>query len=386
MAQIALSVVLVVGALLLIRTFVNIQQVDAGFRPNGILTFRVALPGARYPNQDTFNAFSRRLQTALGEIPGVIGASAVSHVPFDRVPNWGGPYVATQGADASTAPQADYRAVAPGLMELLDIRLLEGRTFTEGDDHLVDPVVIVDERLATRTWPGESAVGRQVAVDPNVRGTPETWATVVGVVGHVRHHNLVEEIREQVYYPERQVPRNPAVYVVKAAADPAALVAPVRDVIRRLDPQLPIYDVRLLSDYVEDALAIRRFTALLAVIFAAAAVALACVGVYGVIAYSVTERYREIGVRMALGARTTQIITLVLGEGARLMVTGMVIGVAAAGAAAWWLRSQLFGVTVWDPVSFSATLTIIVSAALAACLVPAIRALGTNPVEALRGV
>jgi predicted permease len=383
-AQVALSVVLIVGALLLVRTVQQVQQVDPGFTTAGVLSFRLALPGTRYPNQDAFNAFSRRLQDALAALPGATGAAAVSHAPYDHVPNWGGPYIATPGADPSTAPQADYRAVAPGLLELLGVRLLDGRTFAETDDHHADPVVIVDARLAARTWPGTSAVGQRLGVDPGVTGTPSTWATVVGVVPHLRHRSPVEEVRDQVYFPERQVPRNPAVYVVRTADDPAALVPGVREALRALDPALPIYDVRPLDAYVADARALRRFTALLAIVFAAAALTLACVGIYGVVAYSVAERHREFGVRLALGARATQVMTLVLREGVTLAGVGLAVGLAGAAAAAWSLRSQLFGVAPWDPVSLGATLPILGAAAVLACLVPALRALRTDPADALR--
>ncbi len=384
-AQIALSVVLVLGALLLIRTVQRIQQVAPGFKSEGVLSFRVALPGSRYPNQDAFNAFSRRLQEALAAMPGATAAAAVSHAPYNHVPNWGGPFVATEGADASTAPQADYRAVAPGLMELLGVTLVEGRTFTESDDHHAAPVTIVDERLARRMWPGESAVGRRLATDPTVAGTPSTWTTVVGVVRHVRHRTPTEEVRDQVYFPSRQVVRNPSVYMIKASVDPATLVGPLHEAIRALDPALPIYDVRPLDAYVNEARALRRFTAVLAALFGMAALTLACVGIYGVVAYSVTERHREFGVRLALGARRSQVLGLVMREGAALALAGVAIGLVGAAAAAWLLRSQLYGVPPWDPVSLTATLPILATAAIAACLVPALRAVQTDPAEALRG-
>ena len=226
-AQLALSVVLVVAALLLIRTVERVQSLDPGFRADHALTFRIAPPGSRYPNQEAFNAFARQLQAALAALPGVTGASAISHVPYDHVPNWGGPYLANPGDDPSAAPQADYRAVAPGMMELLGVRLVEGRTFTESDDQRGAPVVMVDERLAARTWPGQSPIGRRLGVDPSVTGTPSTWVTVVGLVRHVRHRSPTEEVREQVYFSERQVPRNPFVMIVKTGAEPSALVGPV---------------------------------------------------------------------------------------------------------------------------------------------------------------
>jgi predicted permease len=383
-AQLALSVVLVVAALLLIRTVERVQNVDPGFDAGRALTFRIAPPGSRYPNQDAFNAFSRRLQDELSALPGVIAASAISHAPYDHVPNWGGPYVANPGDDPSAAPQADYRAVAPGMMELLGVRLVEGRTFTESDDQRGDPVVIVDERLAVRTWPGQSPIGRRLGVDPTVAGTPSMWVTVVGLVKHVRHRSPTEDVREQVYFPERQIPRNPFVVVVKTGADPAALVAPVREAIRGLDAALPIYDVLPLDDYMTRAQAIRRFTALLASVFAAAALLLASVGVYGVIAYSVSARRREFGVRLALGAGAGPIVTTVLGEGTRLTAMGLAIGIVAAVGGAWWLRSQLFEVAPWDLASIALTVLVLALAALVACAVPARRALRTDPAEVLR--
>ena len=268
-AQIALSVVLVLGALLLIRTVQRIQQVAPGFESEGVLSFRVALPGSRYPNQDAFNAFSRRLQDALAAMPGATAAAAVSHAPYDHVPNWGGPYVATEGADASTAPQADYRAVAPGLMELLGVTARRGPHLHRerrpprgpGDDRR-RAAGAADVAGRSRRSAGGSAA------DPTVAGTPSTWTTVVGVVRHVRHRTPTEEVRDQVYFPSRQVVRNPSVYMIKTTADPATLVGPVHEAVRALDPALPIYDVRPLDAYVNEARALRRFTAVLAALFA----------------------------------------------------------------------------------------------------------------------
>jgi putative ABC transport system permease protein len=199
----------------------------------------------------------------------------------------------------------------------------------------------------------------------------------------VRHRSPVEEVRDQVYFPERQVARNPAVYVVATSGDPGALVGPVREAVRQLDAALPIYDVRPLAAYVDEARALKRFTALLAALFAVAALTLASVGVF--VAYSVTARHREFGVRLALGARAVQVIVLVMREGVALAAGGVVLGLMASAAGAAWLRSQLYGVTPWDPVSLAATLPILIVAALAACAVPAWRAVRTDPAAALRG-
>jgi predicted permease len=379
--QVAMSAVLVIGALLLVRTVENVQVLDPGFRDDRVQTFRLAV---RAPSRDRALAFSRQLQGALSTLPGSRGAASISHAPYDHVPNWGGPYLAEKGADPSTAPQADYRSLSPGALELLGIRLVEGRSFSEADDPTSQPVVIVDDRLARRTWPGQSAIGKHIGVDTFVTGKAEIEATVVGVVNHVRHRNPIAEVREQIYFPQRQAMRNPAVWLVKAESDTAALMPAIRDTLRKLDPSLPIYDVRPLAAYTEGANAIRRFTMQLSVLFALVALTLASVGVYGVIAYSVATRHREFGVRRALGAQSTQVVALVARDGARLLLRGLLGGLAGAALVAWLMRGLLFGVSPWDPSTYVTAIPVLIAAGLLACLLPARRAIATNPVEALR--
>ena len=379
--QVAMSVVLVIGALLLVRTVQNVQSLDPGFNDDGIESFRLAV---RAGSRERALAFSRELQAALSSLPGVTGAASISHAPYDHVPNWGGPYLAERGADPSTAPQADYRSLSPGALELLGIRLVEGRSFTEADDAASRPVVIVDTRLAARTWPGQSAIGRRIGVDTFVTGKAEIEATVIGVVEHVRHRNPVAEVREQIYFPQRQAMRNPAVWIVKASGDPAALVPAIREAIRQLDPALPIYDVRPLAAYAEGANATRQFTMRLSVLFALVALTLASVGIYGVVAYSVATRHREFGVRRALGAQSSQVVRLVARDGARLLLRGLAAGVAGAALVAWMMRSLLFGVSPWDAPTYVTAIPVLIAAGLIACLLPARRAVAANPMEALR--
>jgi hypothetical protein len=273
--------------------------------------------------------------------------------------------------------------LSPGALELLGIRLIEGRSFTENDDGTATPVALVDARLAARAWPGRSAIGQRLGVDPFVVGKPNVWATVVGVVAHVRHRSPVEDVREQVYFPQRQVVRNPSVYIVKGSG--AAPLAPaIRDAVRRVDPSLPIYDVRPLSAYVDDARATRAFMMQLAVIFASVALALAAVGIYGVMAYSVALRNRDFGVRMALGARPGQVIGLVCREGAGLVLSGALAGSIAAVASAWLMRGLLYDVSPWDLATLSAAVPVLLATATVACVIPARRAISTSPVDALR--
>jgi predicted permease len=382
--QIALSVALLVGAGLLVRAFERLQRVDAGFRADGVLTFRIPLSAPRYASLDARNTFSRELRTRVGALPGVRAAGAMSHLPYENLPNWGGPYLPEGTTDASAARVADSRAISPGLLEALGATLIEGRDFTEDDTPKAPLVAIVDASLAARTWPGQSPLGKRLRADPFTSGEASQWLTVVGVVQHLRHRRPDRELGEQLYFPAAQAPRNPMAYAVRADGDPSQLAPAIRDAVRPLDPTLPVYDVRLLDEYVAGARATRRFTMTLAAAFAAVAVLLACIGVYGVTAYGVALRRQEFGVRMALGARTRQIVGLVLREGRRLTAAGLALGACGAAAVAALLRSQLFGISPLDPATYVAAFAVLATAAMLACFVPAARAVRTRPLDALR--
>lgn len=382
--QIALGVVLLASAALLVRAFARVQQVNPGFTTAGALTFRVAVPFQRYRPPAAFNTFSRDLEQRLAAIPGVTGVGAISHLPFDDLPNWGGGYLPEAIADPSTAPTADYRTITPGLFTAMGVRLIDGRGFTEADHGGKDPVVIVDDRLAQRLWPGRSAVGQRIVVDPGSQGIPTQKATVVGVVPHLRLRSLVADLADQVFFPERLVLRNPMAYVVRSDRDPASVAVEIREAIASLDPRLPIYDVRSLDSYVEAAKAARRFTMQLAAAFAALALALACVGVYGVLAYAVERRRQEFGVRLALGASPGRVVGGVMREGLRLTLAGCAAGLALAFAAGRLLSAQLYGIRPNDPASYAATLCILAAAAALACWIPARRATAVSPMDALR--
>ncbi|HTI35975.1 MAG TPA: ABC transporter permease [Vicinamibacterales bacterium] len=382
--QMALSVVLLVCAGLLVHTLMRVQNVDPGFRADDALTFRVAIPMQRYRPIAGFNTFARNLDEALRRIPGVQGVGAISHLPYDDLPNWGTPYLADAAMDDASAPNADARAVTPGLMETMGLQLQEGRFFTEADQPGQRPSIIVDDKLAARVWPGRSAIGQHLGVDPGSTGRPTVNMTVVGVVKHVRLRSLVADLTEQIYFPERLILRNPMAYVVRSSRDPAALAADVRAAIAALDPNLPIYDVRPLHTYVDGARAARRFTALLAAGFAVVALLLACVGVYGVMAYAVTRRRREFGVRLALGADPSRLAVAILRDGLTLAIAGALIGVLGAAAAGSLLRAQLYGVAPYDPPSFLITVGMLGVTCLLASWIPARRALAASPMEALR--
>jgi putative ABC transport system permease protein len=383
-AQLALSLILLVCAALLLRGFQRLLAVDPGFNSDGVVTFKVALPGSRYNTRGKANEFSRQLRASLAALPGATAAGGISHLPYDNLPNWGGPYLREAMNDAQEEGLADSRAVTPGYFEAVGVRLLEGRFFNDADTAVSVPVAIVDERFVERMWPGGSAIGKRIKASPFTSGFADVTVTIVGVIRHVRHRELTRDLREQLYFPLTQAPRSPIAYAVRAGGDPAALTRAVRDAVAAIDPALPVFDVRELGTFVSSARAARRFTAQLAAAFAAVALVLACIGVYGVAAYAATLRHHEFGVRIALGARRGQIARLVLREGARIVLGGAVAGVLGAAVAGPLLRTQLYEVTPADPVSYACGILILAAAVLTASWIPARRASTVNPVEALK--
>jgi len=367
-----------------VRTFVALQRVDPGFRSESILSFRLGLNGARYRTSAGINTFGRTLQTSLGGLPDVTAVGAVTHVPFDRIGNWAGTYIPTTGARATIEPLADYRAISPGYFEALGARLIDGRFFNESDDETREAVVIVDERLAQRVWPGERAIGRQLSVDPDSTGKADRTVTVIGVVRHLRLHSLMEEVREQVYFPWRQIPWSLVTFVVRTSGDPVALVPAVKQAVKQIDPVMPVHDIMPLRDYTVRASATQRFTMTLAATFAVVALLLACVGVYGLVADAVTRRRHEFSVRLALGARPKQIVGLAILSGMKLTVIGLVLGVIGGLSSVRLLRNQLFGVSPHDVTSYVIAIGVLATCALVACWIPGRRAALNSPVDALQ--
>ena len=385
--QVALSLVLLVGAGLLVRTFVAVLRVDPGFRADRQLTFRLAIPG-RYESTDAFNLFAADLRRRLAALPGVTAVGTISHLPYDDLPNWGLPY-GLQAPLPRDAPMADARAISTGLFETLGVRLVEGRFFTDDDQDPKHPVVIVDDMLARWLWPNRSAIGQRFF---SRAGSGNGPVSVVGVVRHLRLRSLVDSLSPQIFVPWRIAQRNPTAYVVRAdspstspgTGDVSALVGEIRAAVAALDPRLPIYAVRPLEAYVDAARSLRRFTMLLAAAFAASALALTCVGVYGVLAYAVARRRHEFAVRRALGADAGRVMREVVREGLAFAVAGCAGGVLGAAGAARLLQSQLYAVHPRDPITYGAAIAIVIGGAAVACWIPAYRATRINPMDALR--
>ena len=378
-AQVALSVVLLVGAALLVRTFVNVLAVDTGFRSERQVTFRLAVP-PRYESREAFSLFGEELRRQLAKVSGVTGVGAISHIPFDDLPNWSQWYGGERPLP-SDAPLADARAVSAGAFEALGVRLVSGRFFTEADLDPSNPVVIVDELVAKQQWPNRSPVGERLFTRA---GAQDLQMTVVGVVPHLRLRSLVDTLLPQIFVPWPAAPRNPIAFVVRTDRTAADIAGDLRSTVARVDPRVPIYDVRPLEEYVDSARALRRFAMLLAAAFAASAALVAGVGIYGVLSYAVANRRRELGVRRALGATAGDIMREIGREGVPLVAAGIAIGLAGAALSGRLLQSQLFGVDPHDAVAYGAAIALIAAGSLAASWIPARRAAVIDPVEVLK--
>jgi predicted permease len=385
-AQVALGVVLLVGAGLLIRTFREAGQVKPGYRVENVLTFRLSLPRVHYPSPAAVTAFGREVERRIAALPGVEAVGAISHVPLDSLPNWSSTYVYDAIAgEPRGSHEADARAVSPGFFAAAGTELVEGRFLLESDDEHSRKVVVVDDRLARRAWPGKSALGQSLNVEFMKDGDfVPTTAVVVGVVRHLRHRSLTEEVREQVYLPYRQSIRDPMAYLVRNRSDAPALAAAIRAEVAALDKDLPVYDVRPLAGYVAASLGPKRFVMTLSGLFAGVALLLASVGTYGVIACSVSRREHEFGVRRALGAGTARVLGLVLREGLALSVLGLALGLLSAAGITPGLRGLLFGVAPLDGATYLAVAALQLVAALLATWLPARRAASADPLQALR--
>jgi len=381
--EVALSLVLLIGAGLMVRSFIELQRVRPGFDPEGVLTFQIQLPFARYQEAEQRANFARLLTDRIEGLAGVQTVSATFPLPLDGVFLAGRYGTEAALTDETAYGQADYRIVLPGYFETMGTRLLAGRTFNEVDFADSAAVVVIDRRLAELTWPNESPVGKRMLI--RITTTDPQWVEVIGVVEHQRAQTLAADGRETVYFTTRYVGDPGAlIFVVRSSLAPARLTDQIRVLVAEMDPLLPLADVRTMDDYVSEARAPTRFALILIGVFGIIALALAAVGLYGVIAFVVRQRTAEIGVRIAFGAESVTILGLVLRQGLGLTAIGLAIGLVAAFWVTRFMASLLVGVAPADPLTFAAIAALFVPIAAAACLVPARRAARVDPVVALR--
>lgn len=382
-AELALALVLLVGAGLLMRTLVNLQRTDLGFQPGRVIVTAINYPSARFPEIATVTGNMQQVLERLRAHP-AIAAAELNDVP-PLTP--GGDQDVTALPDGRLPPAGVelggiwYRSVSPGALRLLGMRLVAGREFGPEDRAGAGLSAIITEEAARRLWPAEDPIGRFFASGPE----PDALrATVVGVIADVRHDGPREPLKMQAFFPVEQVPVRGASLLVLPAGDPAAAISAVREIIRANDPLMPVAAISGFAERLGEATALPRQFALIVAAFAASAMVLALIGVYGMMAYAVGQRRREIGVRLALGAAPAAVQRWIVAEGMRLTLAGVVIGVGVAAASTRLLRANLHGVDPLDLATFVALPLILAGAALLACWIPARRAREIDPVEALR--
>jgi putative ABC transport system permease protein len=382
-SEVAVALLLLVGAGLMTKSFFRLQQVDPGFEATNVVSMNIALPTSKYRQQQV-NIFYDQLIERVKNLPGVKAVAGIDPLPLSnnnvssRFVVEGAPLVAL-----ADRPNAGIRVVTPDYFQTMSIPSLKGRSFTEQDRDNTAKVIIVNEALASRYWPNGDAIGKRLGFFEDDPGK-QVWREIVGVVGNVRHKALEIEVTAEVYFPYKQLPRNFMNLVVRTASDPSTMVPAIRNQVLSVDKDQPVSDIMTMDQRVARSVASTRFVMSLLGAFSLLALGLAAVGIYGVMAYLVTQRTQEIGVRMALGAQKRDVLKLVVGRGMALAVMGIAIGLVASLALTRLMRSLLFEVTPTDWLTFVITSLVLLTVALLACYIPARRAAKVDPLVALR--
>jgi putative ABC transport system permease protein len=385
-SEIAIAMTLLVGGGLIMRSFNRLQHVDLGFRPDNLLTMKMILPASKYSEYRQRIAVVDQVLERVKILPGVVAAGTTTNIPLEREIAYDSVF-SVEGrppVNPNDVPITSHRLVSPDYLKTLGVTLIKGRLIDETDRVGKPPVVVVSEELARQAWRGEDPLGKRIKrVRPN-QDFP--WMTVIGVIKNVKEDLFNYRINRPVWYvPYAQLENNfPVNLVVRTSSDPASVTAAVREAIHAVDPDQPVSNVMTMNENLAGVLVTERFSAILMSALAASGLLLAALGLYGVMAYSVSQRAAEIGVRVALGAQRIHVLQLILGHGAKLTLLGVAIGVAAAWALTRLLAGLLFEVNATDPVTFLSISLLLVSTALIACFLPARRALSVDPVIALR--
>jgi putative ABC transport system permease protein len=379
---VATALVLLIGAGLMMQTLWRLGRVEPGFRAENVLTLTVQPTGPEFQSRPNRRVFYRRLFERIETLPGVESVGAIQHLPLS-----GGSWatdIDVQGqplAPGATPPRVGWRIVGGDYFRTMGIPLRVGRVFAPTDRLEAAPVVVVNELMAKRIWPGETALGKRIRAK---QATADEWATVIGIVGNVRHRRLDAGAEPELYRPLTQYPHGGMTLAVRTSSEPLALARPVSDAIWAIGPNVPITGVRSLEQVVSASVAEPRLTMLLLAVFAAVGLALGGVGVYGVVAHGVAQRTREIGIRIALGAETRAVIGHILGQGMGYAVGGVGIGLVGAMLLSRFMKGLVFEVSTTDPTIFAALSLFLVGVAVLASYVPARRASRVDPVTALR--
>lgn len=384
----ALAVLLLTGAGLLLKSFVELQRVDPGFNPSGVLTFDMALPSARYPEPGQSRAFFSELNRRVETLPGVESVAGVFGLPFTGF-NYTISVEELDGGPGYTGPAdtryTQVRIVTPAYFRTMGMRLLKGRTLADTDRASAPPVVVVNESAAALLWPAGDPLGHTFELGTTLGlGGARVGGTVVGVVADIKHSSLADDAPPEIYAAHAQFPVDFMSVVVRSSVPPGSLIPVIRNEVREIDPALPLDQVRTMEERLAASLALPRFYMLLLAIFAAAALILAAVGIYGVLAYAVRQRSNEIGIRRALGAQSADVLRMVVAKAMLLAGGGLFAGLLASFALTRILSGFLYGVGATDPLTFAAVAVLLGGVALLSSLIPARRAARLDPVVALR--
>ncbi len=389
-AEVALAVTLLSAAGLLIQSVSHLSHVGVGVDPASVVTVDLQLAGAGYPSYAQVDRFYANLAAALRTKRGVTAVGASNFLPLDA--GWRLPFNRADIARAAKGeePMAQHESVDEGYFETMHVPLLRGRNFTARDDSTSVPVVIVNEALAKQTWPGENPIGKRIVVQARNIGplgsriVPDSVSEVVGVVRDVKNTSLTAAAEPTIYFSVHQFPFRAMHLVVRGLGTLAQMQTTIRDAVRALDPALPLGEMQTMNRVLSASVDPPRFVMLLLGVFAALALSLAAVGIYGILTYVVSHRRKEIGIRLALGAQPSAMLRMVMREGVSLAVAGSAIGIVGAWAAGRSLSRFLYGVEPWDPITLGAVVAVVLAVATAACLMPGRRAAGEDPVSALR--
>ncbi len=385
-AQMCLALVLLAGSGLLIRSFVRLVGVDPGFDASHLLTFKVSLPTSKYPKDKALLTFFQQLVARVSQLPGVRSASMCSFPPFTGLGSATGVHVLSQPERSlMDLPEAAVRIIGADYFSTMQIPLLSGRTFNEQELSEERHVVVINQAFADQVLKGVNPLGQKAVIYmKSLKESENTPSEIIGVVGDVRQMGLDTPAEPTVYWPHPELVLSEMTFVVRTEKDPLALVSAVRGELQQMDPEQPMAAISTMDQLLAGTLSRSRFTMLVLGVFAALALVLACVGIYGVIAYSVTQRTQEFGIRMALGANRRDVFRLVLGQGTRLTLLGIGIGIVAALVVTRLMATLLYGVSATDPLTFTAVALLLALVAVAACYIPARRATRVDPIVALR--
>ncbi len=380
--QTASALVLLVGAGLLIKSFLQLQRVDSGLRPENTLTMRLTLPSSKYNTQQAVSGFYDQLLPRVSGLPGVVSAGVITLLPVQQYGTNGSINIEGQGPyPPGQAPLAEFRVTSPDYFTTFRIPLVAGRFYTAQDQANTEPVLVINQALARQFMEGEDPIGKRIRVS----GT--SW-TVIGMVGDVKQSGLTGAARPELYLPYAQGLSadwmRDMTLVVRATSDPTLLTNAIRSEVLGVDPAQPVYNVKTMEQVIADSFSYQRLNTMLLSIFAGVALLLAVIGIYSVMSYTVTQNTREIGLRMALGAQQMDVLKLIVGQGLMLTLIGVGVGLAASFALTHLMASLLFGVTATDPLTFAAVSLLLIVVAVLACFIPARRATRVDPMVALR--